>query len=121
MSQRNEYWKNKEHSKYNFEETVLSKPQSSTMRKIESVSFQRNLKPILSLSPIQSKSKSFRVIRNVSEETKRHEGVSDQLERSVSKTSLKKVSEENSCLTAQTCVSDFYFEIKLLDCIEKLY
>lgn len=120
MSQGNEYW-NKEHSKYNFEEAVLSKPQSSTMRKTESINFQKNLKPILSLSPIQSKSKSFRVIRNVSEETERYEGVSDQLERSVSKTSLKKVSNGNSCLTAQTCVSDFYFEIELLDCIEKLY
>lgn len=121
MSQRDEYWKNKEPSKYNFEETVLSKPQSPTMRKTESISFQRSLKPILSLSPIQSKSKSFRVIRNVSEVSERYEGVSDQLEKSVSKTSLKKVSNGNSCLTAQTCVSDFYFEIKLLDCIEKLY
>ncbi|XP_058669070.1 protein CFAP20DC [Ammospiza caudacuta] len=102
MSQGNEYWKNKEHSKYNFEEAVLSKPQSSTMTKTESISFQRSLKPILSLSPIQSKSKSFRVIRNVSEETERYEGVSDQFERSVSKTSLKKVSNGNSCLTAQT-------------------
>uniref|UniRef100_A0A8U7P8N7 CFA20 domain-containing protein n=1 Tax=Corvus moneduloides TaxID=1196302 RepID=A0A8U7P8N7_CORMO len=106
MSQRNEYSKNKEHSKYNFEETILSKPQSSTVRKTESISFQRSLKPILSLSPIQSKSKSFRVIRNVSEETERYEGVSDQLERSVSKTSLKKVSKENSCLTGQTCEYD---------------
>ncbi|XP_009089544.4 protein CFAP20DC [Serinus canaria] len=105
MSQGNEYW-NKEHSKYNFEEAVLSKPQSSTMRKTESINFQKNLKPILSLSPIQSKSKSFRVIRNVSEETERYEGVSDQLERSVSKTSLKKVSNGNSCLTAQTCDYD---------------
>ncbi|XP_056357747.1 protein CFAP20DC isoform X2 [Oenanthe melanoleuca] len=103
MSQRNEYWKNKEHNKYNFEEATLSKPQSSTMRKTESISFQRSLKPILSLSPIQSKSKSFRVIRNVYEETERYEGVSDQLERSVSKTSLKKVSKESSCLTVQTC------------------
>ncbi|KAM7040658.1 protein CFAP20DC isoform 2-T5 [Acridotheres tristis] len=106
MSQRNEYWKNKEHSKYNFEEAILSTPQSSTMRKTESISFQRNLKPILSLSPIQSKSKSFRVIRNVYEETERYEGVSDQLERSVSKTSLKKVSKGSSCLTAQTCEHD---------------
>ncbi|RMB98953.1 hypothetical protein DUI87_24498 [Hirundo rustica rustica] len=103
MSQRNEYWKNKEHSKYNFNEAALSKPQSSTMRKTESISFQKSLKPILSLSPIQSKSRSFRVIRSVSEETERYEGVSDQLERSVSKTSLKKVSKGNSCLTAQTC------------------
>uniref|UniRef100_A0A8D2PDJ5 Chromosome 3 open reading frame 67 n=1 Tax=Zosterops lateralis melanops TaxID=1220523 RepID=A0A8D2PDJ5_ZOSLA len=106
MSQRNEYWKNKEHSKYNFDEAVLSKPQSATMRKTESISFQRSLKPILSLSPIQSKSKSFRVIRNLSEETERYEGVSDQLERSVSKTSLQKVSKGNSCLTAQTCEYD---------------
>ncbi|XP_066051696.1 protein CFAP20DC [Chamaea fasciata] len=106
MSQRNEYWKNKEHSKYNFDEAVLSKPQSATMRKTESISFQRSLKPILSLSPIQSKSKSFRVIRNVSEETERYEGVSNQLERSVGKTSLKKVSKGNSCLTAQTCEYD---------------
>ncbi|KAL2299913.1 hypothetical protein Nmel_012769, partial [Mimus melanotis] len=106
MSQRNEYWKNKEHSKYNYEEAILSTPQSSTMRKTESISFQRSLKPILSLSPIQSKSKSFRVIRNVYEETERYEGVSDQLERSVSKTSLKKVSKGSSCLTAQTCEYD---------------
>ncbi|XP_053809679.1 protein CFAP20DC isoform X7 [Vidua chalybeata] len=106
MSQRNEYSKNKEHSKYNFEEAILSKPQSSTTRKTESISFQRTLKPILSLSPIQSKSKSFRVIRNVSELTERYEGVSDQFERSVSKTSLKKVSNGNSCLTAQTCEYD---------------
>lgn len=114
MSQRNEYWKNEEHSKYNFDEAILSKPQSSTMRKTESINSQRSLKPILSCSPIQSKSKSFRVIRNVSEETERYKGVSDQLERSVSKTSLKKISKGNSCLTAQTCVSNFYFEIKLL-------
>nr|XP_054496072.1 protein CFAP20DC [Agelaius phoeniceus] len=106
MPQGNEYWKNKEHSKYNFEEATLSKPQSSTMTKTESISFQRSLKPILSLSPVQSKSKSFRVIRNVSEETERYEGVSDQFERSVSKTSLKKVSNGNSCLTAQTCEYD---------------
>ncbi|XP_068058208.1 protein CFAP20DC isoform X2 [Anomalospiza imberbis] len=106
MPQRNEYSKNKEHSKYNFEETVLSNLLSSTTRKTESISFQRTLKPILSLSPIQSKSKSFRVIRNVSEETERYEGVSDQFERSVSKTSLKKVSNGNSCLTAQTCEYD---------------
>ncbi|XP_064288958.1 protein CFAP20DC isoform X2 [Passer domesticus] len=106
MSQGNEYWKNKEHSKYNFEEVVLSKPQSSTMRKTESIGFQRSLKPILSLSPIQSKSKSFRVIRNVSEEAERYEGVLDQFERSVSETSLKKVSNGNSCLTAQTCEYD---------------
>uniref|UniRef100_H0ZG35 CFAP20 domain containing n=1 Tax=Taeniopygia guttata TaxID=59729 RepID=H0ZG35_TAEGU len=106
MSQRNEYSKNKEHSKYNVEEAILSKPQSSTMRKTESISFQRTLKPIRSLSPIQSKSKSFRVIRNVSKETERYEGVSDQFERSVSKTSLKKVSNGNSCLTAQTCEYD---------------
>uniref|UniRef100_A0A8C3N564 CFA20 domain-containing protein n=1 Tax=Geospiza parvula TaxID=87175 RepID=A0A8C3N564_GEOPR len=106
MSQGNEYWKNKEHSKYNFEEAVLPKPQSSTMTKTESISFQMSLKPILSLSPIQSKSKSFRVIRNVSEETERYEGVSDQFERSVSKTSLRKVSNGNSCLTAQTCEYD---------------
>uniref|UniRef100_A0A8C3Y8H3 CFAP20 domain containing n=1 Tax=Catharus ustulatus TaxID=91951 RepID=A0A8C3Y8H3_CATUS len=103
MSQRNEYWKNEEHSKYNFEEAILSKPQSSTMRKTESISFQRSLKPILSLSPIQSKSKSFRVIRNVYEETERYEGVSDQLVRSFSKTSLKKVSNGSSCVRAQTC------------------
>ncbi|XP_053845292.1 protein CFAP20DC isoform X1 [Vidua macroura] len=106
MSQRNEYSKNKEHSKYNFEEAILSKSQSSTTRKTESISFQRTLKPILSLSPIQSKSKSFRVIRNVSELTERYERVSDQFERSVSKTSLKKVSNGNSCLTAQTCEYD---------------
>ncbi|OWK63623.1 Uncharacterized protein C3orf67 [Lonchura striata] len=60
MSQRNEYSKNKEHSKYNVEEAILSKPQSFTTRKTESISFPRTLKPVRCLSPIQSKSKSFR-------------------------------------------------------------
>lgn len=118
MSWRNEYWKNTRHSKYNLEETILSKPQSSTVRKPDSVSSQGGLKPTLSLSPTASKTEFFKVIPNGSE---RYEGVSGQLKRSVSKKSLKKISRENSCLTTQTCVSDFYFDTELLDCIEKLY
>ncbi|XP_074770304.1 protein CFAP20DC isoform X4 [Athene noctua] len=101
MSSRNEYWKNKGHSKHNLEETVSSKPQSSTMRKTDSVSSQRSLKPTLSLSPPESKSEFFKVIRNESEENERYEGVSGQLKRSISKNSLKKISRENSCLTTQ--------------------
>ncbi|XP_027496577.1 uncharacterized protein C3orf67 homolog isoform X3 [Corapipo altera] len=103
MSWKTEYWKNKEHSKHNLDETIVPNPQSSTVRKTDSISSQRSLKPILSLSPTQSKSKCFKAIRNGSEKTERYEGVSDQLERSVSKMSLKKISKENSCLTAQTC------------------
>lgn len=121
MSWRNEYLKNKEQGKHHLEETVLSKPQSSTVRKTGSVSSQSSLKPTFSLSPTGSKSEFFKVIPNGSEKTERCEGVSDQLKRSISKKSLKKISRENPCLTTQTCVSDFYFEIKLLDCIENLY
>lgn len=121
MPWRNEYWKNKEHSKQNLEETILSKPQSSTVRKTDSVISQRSLKPTLSLSPTGSKSEFFNVIPNASEKTERPEGVSGQIKPSISKKSLKKISRENSCLTTQTCVSSFYFEIKFLHCIEKLY
>ncbi|XP_050760905.1 protein CFAP20DC isoform X3 [Gymnogyps californianus] len=102
MSWRNEYWTNKGHSKHNLKETILSKPQSSTVRKTDSVSSQRGLKPTLSLSPTGSKSEFFKVIPNGSEKTQRYEGVSGQLKRSVSKKSLKKISRENSCLTTQT-------------------
>ncbi|KAJ7406840.1 hypothetical protein WISP_129847 [Willisornis vidua] len=102
MSWKNEYWKNKEHSKYNLDETILPKPQSFTVRKTDSISSQGSLKPVLSLSPTRSKSKFFKAIRNGSEKTERYEGVSDQLGSSISKTSLRKISKENSCLTAQT-------------------
>uniref|UniRef100_A0A8C0BHJ9 CFAP20 domain containing n=1 Tax=Buteo japonicus TaxID=224669 RepID=A0A8C0BHJ9_9AVES len=104
MSWRNEYWKNKRHSKHNLEDTILSKPQSSTVRKPDSVSSQGSLKPTLSLSPTASKTEFFKVIPNGSE---RYEGVSGQLKRSVSKKSLKKISRENSCLTTQTCEYDW--------------
>ncbi|KAM6126318.1 protein CFAP20DC [Phoenicopterus ruber ruber] len=104
MSWRNEHWKNKGHSKHNLEETILSKPQSSTVRKTDSVSSQRSLKPTLSLSPTGSKSEFFKVIPNGSE---RYEGVSGQLKRSVSKKSLRKISRENSSLTTQTCEYDW--------------
>ncbi|KAM6060493.1 protein CFAP20DC isoform 3-T5 [Theristicus caerulescens] len=106
-SWRNEYWKNMGHSKRNLEETILSKPQSSTVRKTDSVSSQRSLKPTLSLSPTGSKSEFFNVIPNGSEKNERFEGVSGQLKRSVSKKSLKKISSENSCLTTQTCEYDW--------------
>lgn len=121
MSWRNEYWKNKGHSKHNPEEAILSKPQSSTVRKTDSLSSQRSLKPTLSLSPTGSKSEFFKVIPNGSEKNERYEGVSGQLKSFVSKKCPKKISRGNSCLTTQTCVSDFYFEIKLLGCIEMLY
>ncbi|XP_075570526.1 protein CFAP20DC isoform X2 [Pelecanus crispus] len=107
MSWQNEYWKNKGHSKHNLEETILSKPQSPTVRKTDSVSSQRSLKPTLSLSPTGSKSESFKVIPNGSEKSERYEGVSGQLKRSVSKTSLKKISMEYSCLTTQTYEYDW--------------
>ncbi|XP_075370348.1 protein CFAP20DC isoform X1 [Mycteria americana] len=107
MSWRNEDRKNKGHSKQNLEETILSKPQSSTVGKKDSVSSQRSLKPTLSLSPTGSKSEFFKVIPNGSEKTERYGGVSGQLKRSVSKKSLKKISRENSCLTAQTCEYDW--------------
>ncbi|XP_017924236.1 uncharacterized protein C3orf67 homolog isoform X2 [Manacus vitellinus] len=106
MLWKTEYWKNKEHSKHNLDETILPNPQSSTVRKTDSISSQ-SLKPIFSLSPTQSKSKFFKAIRSGSEKTERYEGVSDQLERSISKMSLKKISKENSCLTAQTCEYDW--------------
>ncbi|XP_061864537.1 protein CFAP20DC [Colius striatus] len=107
MSGRNEYWKNKEHSKRNLEDIILSKPQSSTVRKTDSVSSPRSLKPTFSLSPTGTKSEFFKVIPNVSEKTERHEGVSDQLKRSISKESLKNISRENSCLTPQICEYDW--------------
>ncbi|KAM6386903.1 protein CFAP20DC isoform 2-T2 [Pluvialis apricaria] len=107
ISWRNEYLKNKEHSKHNLEETVLSKPQSSAVRKTDSVSSQSSLKPTLSLSPTGSKSEFFKVIPNGSEKKERYEGVSDQLKRSISKKSLKKISRENPCLTTQTCEYDW--------------
>ncbi|KAM9276790.1 protein CFAP20DC [Morus bassanus] len=107
MSWRNEYWKNKGHIKHNLEETILSKPQSTTVRKTNSVSSQRSLKPTLSLSPTASKSEFFKVIPNGSEKTERYEGVSGQLKRSVNKKSLKKISRENSYLTTQTCEYDW--------------
>jgi len=118
MSWRSEYWKNKGHSTHNLEETIISELQSSTTRKTDSISSQRSLKPTLSLSPTGSKSEFFKVIPNGSEKNERCEGVSGQLKRSISK---KNISRENSCLMPQTCVSDCYFEIKSLDCIEKLY
>ncbi|XP_009984649.1 PREDICTED: uncharacterized protein C3orf67 homolog [Tauraco erythrolophus] len=100
MSWKNEYWKKKGHSKHNLEETISSKPQSSTVRKPDSISSQRSIKPTLSLSPTGSKSVFSKIIPNGSE---RYEGVSSQLKRSISKKSLKKISRENSCLTTETC------------------
>ncbi|XP_021264712.1 uncharacterized protein C3orf67 homolog isoform X2 [Numida meleagris] len=99
ISQRNEYWKNKGCSKQNLEESIESKPQSSTVRKTEPASSQRTLKPTLSLSPTRSKTEFLKVIPNASEKT---EGVSGQTKSSVSKDSLKKISRENVCLTTQT-------------------
>ncbi|XP_074008422.1 protein CFAP20DC isoform X1 [Numenius arquata] len=107
MAWGNEYWKNKEESKHNLEDTIVSKPQSSTVRKTDSVSSQRSLKPILSLSPTGSKSEFFKVIPDESEKTERYEGVSDKLKQSISKKSLKKISRENPCLTTQTCEYDW--------------
>ncbi|KAM9227788.1 protein CFAP20DC [Leptosomus discolor] len=107
MSWRNEHWKNKGHSKHNLEETILSKPQSSTVRKTNSDSSQRSLKPTLSLSPTGSKSEFFKVIPNGSEKAERYEGVPSQLKRSVSKKSLKKISKEDSCLTIQSYEYDW--------------
>ncbi|KAM6121147.1 protein CFAP20DC [Pterocles gutturalis] len=103
MSWRNEYVENKGHSKHNLEETILSKPQGFTVRKTDSVSSQRSLKPTLSLSPTGSKSEFLRVILNGSEKSERCEGISGQLKRSISKKSLKKISREDLCLTAQSC------------------
>ncbi|XP_051483629.1 protein CFAP20DC [Apus apus] len=107
MSWRNEYWKNKEHSKHNLEETVLPNSQSSTERKTASAASQRSIKLTLSLSPTRSKSKYFKVTPNESEKTERHEGLSGQFKRSISKKSLKKISRENSCLTTPTCEYDW--------------
>ncbi|XP_065543496.1 protein CFAP20DC isoform X3 [Lathamus discolor] len=102
MSWRNEYWKNKGHSKHELKETILSKPQSSTVSKTDSVSSQKSLKPTLSLSPTGSKSAFLKEFLNGSEENESCERVSGQLKRSVSKKSLKKISRENSCLTTQS-------------------
>ncbi|XP_032050273.1 uncharacterized protein C3orf67 homolog isoform X2 [Aythya fuligula] len=107
MPWRNEYWKNKECSKQNLEETILSKPQSSTVRKTDSVISQRSLKPTLSLSPTGTKSEFFNITPNASEKTERPEGVSGQIKPSIGKKSLKKISRENSCLTTQTCEYDW--------------
>ncbi|KAM6256680.1 protein CFAP20DC [Porphyrio hochstetteri] len=102
MSLRNQHWKDKGHSEHNLKETILPKPQSSTVRETDSVSSQRSLKPTLSLSPTGSKSEFFKVTPNGSEKTVRYEGVPGQLKTSVNKKSLKKISSENSCLTTQT-------------------
>uniref|UniRef100_A0A8C3LXX0 Chromosome 3 open reading frame 67 n=1 Tax=Chrysolophus pictus TaxID=9089 RepID=A0A8C3LXX0_CHRPC len=107
ISQRNEYWKNMGCSKQNLEESMVSKPQSSTGRKIEPISNQKTLKPTLSLSPTGSKPEFFKVIPDVPEKTEKSEGVSGQIKSSVSKNSLKKVSRENLCLTTQTCEYDW--------------
>uniref|UniRef100_A0A8C3CMP5 CFAP20 domain containing n=1 Tax=Cairina moschata TaxID=8855 RepID=A0A8C3CMP5_CAIMO len=107
MPWRNEYWKNKECSKQNLKETILSKPQSSTVRKTDSVISQRSLKPTLSLSPTGTKSEFFNVTPNASEKTEGPEGVSGQIKPSIGKKSLKKISRENSCLTTQTCEYDW--------------
>ncbi|XP_009995338.1 PREDICTED: uncharacterized protein C3orf67 homolog [Chaetura pelagica] len=107
MSWRNEYWKNKEHSKHDLEETILPNPRSSTERKTASAVSQRSLKLTLSLSPTRSKSKYFKVTPNGSEKTERHEGLSGQLKRSISKKSLTKISRENSRLTTPTCEYDW--------------
>ncbi|XP_008934022.1 PREDICTED: uncharacterized protein C3orf67 homolog [Merops nubicus] len=109
MSWRNEYWKDKGHSKHNHEETILSKPQSSPVRKIDFVNSQRSLKPTLSLSPTGIKSEFFKVIPNGSEQygSEIFEGVPDELKRSISRKSLKNFSRENSCLTTETCEYDW--------------
>ncbi|KAM4653730.1 protein CFAP20DC isoform 2-T4 [Amazona ochrocephala] len=107
MSWRNEYWKDKGHSKHYVEETILSKPQTSTVSKTDSVISQKNLKPTLSLSPPGSKSAFFKEFPNGSEKNESYERVSGQLKRSVSKISLKKISRENSCLTAQSFEYDW--------------
>ncbi|XP_004944691.2 protein CFAP20DC isoform X1 [Gallus gallus] len=107
ISQRNEYRENKGCSKQNLEDSIASKPQSSTVQKTEPVSSQRTLKPTLSLSPTGSKTEFFKVIPNASNKTEKSEGVSGQIKSSVSKNSLKKVSRENLCLTTQTCTYDW--------------
>ncbi|XP_030356939.1 uncharacterized protein C3orf67 homolog isoform X2 [Strigops habroptila] len=106
-SWRNEYWKNKGHSKHNLEETVLSKPQSTTVSKTDSVSSQKSLKPTLSLSPTGSKSAFFKEFPNGSGKNESYERVSCQLKRSVSKKSLKKISRENSCLSTRSFEYDW--------------
>uniref|UniRef100_A0A8V5GBI0 Uncharacterized protein n=1 Tax=Melopsittacus undulatus TaxID=13146 RepID=A0A8V5GBI0_MELUD len=107
MSWRNEYWKNKGHSKHDLKETILSKPQSSTVSNTDSVSSQKSLKPTLSLSPTGSKSAFFKEFPNGSEKNESYERVSGQLKRSVSKKSLKRISRENSCLTTQSFEYDW--------------
>ncbi|XP_053932090.1 protein CFAP20DC isoform X1 [Cuculus canorus] len=102
MSQKNECWMNEGHSEHNPKETVLSKPQNPAVRKADSVSSQRSLKPPLSLSPTGSKSEFFTVIPNGTEKNGRSEGVSSQLKKSISQMSLK-TSREDPCLTTQTC------------------
>ncbi|XP_068763292.1 protein CFAP20DC isoform X2 [Struthio camelus] len=103
MSWKNECWKNKGHSKYNLKETVLAKPQCSAMKKTDSANSQRGLMPTLCLSPTGSKSEFFRVIPSASEKPDRSEGVFGQLQTSVNKKSMKKISRENSCMTTETC------------------
>ncbi|XP_054243444.1 protein CFAP20DC [Indicator indicator] len=94
-----ESWKNKEHSKHNFEETILSEPQSSTVRKTDSLSSLRSLKPTLSLSP----PKFFKGIPHEANFfTETCEEVPGQLKRSISKMSPKEVSRENSGLITQS-------------------
>ncbi|XP_067159521.1 protein CFAP20DC [Apteryx mantelli] len=108
MSWRNEYWKNKGCSKHNLKETVLSKPQCSTMKKTDSAnSLTRSLMPTPCLSPTGSKSEFFRVIPNASEKPERSEGVFGQLKISVNKKSMKKISTENSGMTTETCEYDW--------------
>ncbi|KAM6414071.1 protein CFAP20DC [Rhynochetos jubatus] len=107
MSWRDEYWESEGHSKHNLEETFLPKPQSSTVRKTDSVSSHRSLKPTFSLSPTESKSEFFKVIASGSEKNERCEVFFGQLKRSVSEKSLKKISREDSCLTTQTCEYDW--------------
>ncbi|XP_057278803.1 protein CFAP20DC isoform X3 [Pezoporus wallicus] len=107
MSWRNDSWKNKGHSKHDLKETILSKPQSSTASKTDSVTSQKSLKPTLSLSPTRSKSAFFKEFSNGSEKNEICERVSDQLKRSVSKKSPKKISRENSCLTTQSFEYDW--------------
>ncbi|XP_069721775.1 protein CFAP20DC [Phaenicophaeus curvirostris] len=101
MSWRNECWKNKGHSEHNPKETILLKPQNPTVRKADSASSQKSLKPPLSLSPTGSKSEFFKVIPNGTEQNEISEGVSSQLKKSIRKMSLKN-SREDPCLTTQT-------------------
>ncbi|XP_009904262.2 protein CFAP20DC [Dryobates pubescens] len=103
MSWENESWKNKEHSKHCLEETILSEPQSSTVRKTDSLSSLRSLKPTLSLSP----PKFLTGIPYGAKNTETCEEVPGQLKRSISKMSPKEISRENSRLTTQTCEYDW--------------